>query len=261
MEKRSKLNVGGRALYSCQIGEDRLVLFAYNVQSLRCIMVQLNSNLGTFRTHELAKPKIHRDHSTIVNVDDSQIFMIGGVDTSGHQYSSVSLYKIAENNWTENLPELNEARGCASGCYVGRAIFVFGGFNWTTIFNTIEKLSLANLASGEAQWQLIEPSLKEFPALTNPCLTALNREEIAILGGKNTPEDFSNGIYIFNTKTEKFTPIANENPMRFATLGNTTVRTAPDTLISYVSSEQIVPYLIEFRKGWKTVKVLTEVKK
>ena len=112
--------------YTCQVGQDRL--FAYNSSTLNCQMVFISSYGRTFKIKELAKTFTHRNLTCMVNIDDKQIFLIGGVDFYPETtLSSVSRYTIAENSWDENMPALVVPRASSSGCYVGRNIFVFGG--------------------------------------------------------------------------------------------------------------------------------------
>jgi hypothetical protein len=61
---------------------------------------------------------------------------------------------ISENRWEENLPKLNLARAAASGCHLGGYYFVFGG-GCSDLYNSIEKVCLRDLVTGEAVWQLI----------------------------------------------------------------------------------------------------------
>lgn len=72
------------------------------------------------------------------------------------------------------------------------------------VLNSIEKLSLVDLARGKAVWNLIQP-ICGFTGRAIPLVAALNSEEIAILGGCIGPTDKLGDLWVFNVNTEKFT--------------------------------------------------------
>ena len=170
----------------------------------------------------------------------------------------MSIYKIAENSWSErNLPDLNVARGSAGGCHVGDYIYVIGGISkYQNCINSIEKLNLTDLAIGKAVWKLIKPSQCEFSERMSSVVAAINSEEIAILGGVDDDEVFKNDIFIFNTRSEKFSKSINSNPVEFIDDGNQTVCFTPNTLNSIVLKKEGIPVMIEFTKGANTMNMI-----
>jgi hypothetical protein len=85
---------------------------------------------------------------------------------------------------------------------------VIGGIGFERLMlNSIEKLSLTDLARGDTEWQLFEISIDYFYPLFFSVVVPINSEEIAILGGHINARDASNEIFIFNTKTDKLTQV------------------------------------------------------
>ena len=121
----------------------------------------------------------------MLNIDDKQIFVIGGQhNTTNVMLSSVSQFNIAQNCWIEKMPKLVIPRVASSACRAGGTIFVVGGVEgYGKTLNSIETLNLADLVKGKAVWKLIEPPEANFPGRASPIVASLNSEEIVILGG------------------------------------------------------------------------------
>lgn len=190
---------------TCQVGQDSL--FAVDLKALDCQMVFANSNGKTFRTEKLPKARIQRKTPCILNIDDKQIFIIGGQNnTTNLMQSSISQFNIAQNCWIEKNPKLVIARVASSGCRAGETIYVVGGVDcFGKTLNSIETLSIPDLAKGKAAWKLIETPEAEFPGRGSPVVAALNSEEIVILGGWTGRERINlSDICRYNFKTGKF---------------------------------------------------------
>ena len=149
--------------------------------------------------------------------------------------SSVSVFKISENTWTENLKKLNVPRKGTSGCHVGGNIFVIGGLTkFKTEVNSIEMSNYTELARGKAVWRLIKPPNNEFSPRAFSVVAPINSEEIAILGRKTSDAEFLSDIFNFNTRTGKFTRTISENPIKFWSPRNATVSLSPNVLTAFV---------------------------
>lgn len=57
------------------------------------------------------------------------------------------------NTWVPDLPQLNEAREDAGGCFLAGQVYVFAGYNGQLRLNTIEKIDAVSLVpNGPAHW-------------------------------------------------------------------------------------------------------------
>lgn len=80
------------------------------------------------------------------------------------------------------------SRVSATGCVVGRAVFVIGG-QAETLFghlNSIEWISVDGLTDISKQWQLIQPSVEQLFARSRAIVCPHDTNELYILGGTNT---------------------------------------------------------------------------
>ena len=81
-----------------------------------------------------------------------QVYVISGLNTG-----SVSRYDFETDSWeAKAVPDLNEARGWASGCILKDCLYVIGGHTSDSrTLNSIETLNLQDQLAEE--WSLVSP--------------------------------------------------------------------------------------------------------
>ena len=81
------------------------------------------------------------------------------------------------------MPSMNLARQAASACCLNGDVYVFCGIgSGQVLLNSIEKWGSTG-PSRYASWNLLTPPSSVFWERYNPSVTALNDEEIIIMGG------------------------------------------------------------------------------
>lgn len=77
-------------------------------------------------------------------VADSEIYVMGGMDSTGHALNSVEKYDPVQNKWSFVAPMLRQREGAAA-VTVGDSIYVFGGANGReNLLDDVEVYSVAN---------------------------------------------------------------------------------------------------------------------
>ena len=69
---------------------------------------------------------IERVTPALVKVD-GRVIVIGG--SNSNIPGTVSSHELMINTWVPNLPQLNEAREDAGGCFLAGQVYVFAGYN------------------------------------------------------------------------------------------------------------------------------------
>ena len=106
------------------------------------------------------------------------------------------------------------------------------------MLNLIEKLSLLDVANGEATWKLIHIPRSHLSPRTYPVVVPLNSGEIAILGGDSGVNDEClSDVVLFNTKSEQCKKVAGEGTFEFKSLSNQSARFGYKKVIALVCNE------------------------
>jgi len=142
-----------------------------------------------------------------------QIYAIGGYNTQEGAMDSVERYDLGKKEW-EPIANLNNRRLNCGACLVGNNhIFVFGGRNEETFYDTVERLNIElNL------WNLLKIQLPS--KICNTFAFTFNEENIILMGGlkrysghqrsfaadskrKNLPEyEIEKNVYLYNQRKE-----------------------------------------------------------
>ena len=111
-------------------------------------------------------------------------FVIGGKGKDFSTLDSVSRFNIDKDQWESGTPNLNIERSLAAACTSGDRIFVIGGVDGDNHYlNSVEVLNVEKMVSDEADWELVKFPTEVFTPRRNPLVTALNENEIVIMGG------------------------------------------------------------------------------
>ncbi len=76
-------------------------------------------------------------------VADSQIYVMGGMDSNGHALNSVERYDPVQNKWSF-VASMTQSRQGAAAVTVGDSIYVFGGASHGNLLDDVEVYSVTN---------------------------------------------------------------------------------------------------------------------
>ena len=130
----------------------------------------ISRSLGQFCSDSRGRP-------SLTNVDDKNIYHIGGHRDSDH-FPFMERWNIEAEKWTmwDRFPELNTGRSEHSTCHLGGYLYVVGGVSWARErLGSIEKLDLNQDLENyktRTEWQLIK--LATIPARSFPVFCVLN---------------------------------------------------------------------------------------
>ena len=93
------------------------------------------------------------------------MYLIGGTGLT-----TVSRFHVTKRKW-EVMPQLNQTRIAAPGCFIGEKIYLIGGAVAGRVINSFEMLSVNALENG---WKLIQPTELELAPVNQHIVGVLN---------------------------------------------------------------------------------------
>lgn len=146
----------------------------------------------------------------------SDIYIIQGSTTSSKNTTSVYKYNTL-TKVIEQETALSSARLLYAGCAaVGKNIYTFGGYNYSTFLSTIYRYNTL-----EKSWEAI--TSMDDPCI-DPAVSAIGTK-IYIFGGTKSSKDFLNSIQIFDTETNGISLLGTSLPEKMTQVGSAVVGT------------------------------------
>ena len=182
-------------------------------------MLTVGPEVDKFSVQQRADSDESRSDLALTIYKEKTCFVIGGSKTIFNSLSSVSRYNIVKDHWEPGTPALHLKRSLAAACCIGDSIFVFAGYDGSKHLNSVEKLNVPAIASGQTGWELIELPEEVFAPRIYPAVVPLNESEIAILGGSGGRAILSY-VVIFNVATKDFRKVADGGDYKFCSKSN-----------------------------------------
>lgn len=146
----------------------------------------------------------------------SDIYIIQGSTTSSKNTTSVYKYNTL-TKVIEQETALSSARLLYAGCAaVGKNIYTFGGYNYSTFLSTIYR------------YNTLEKSWKAITSMDDPCIypaVSAIGTKIYIFGGTKSSNNFLNSIQIFDTETNGISLLGTSLPEKMTQVGSAVVGT------------------------------------
>lgn len=166
---------------------------------------KLNSNLGIGGWSNRPDAEHHVARSCGISTK-SHVYQIGGVSTTGVVVNTCKMARLLSTglieDWT-NGPELPEALACASSLIIGKAAYIFGGWNGSVNIDTVYK-SIIEEDGRLDKWEAVG----SLPANLSDATVILVGDTLILMGGivydgstQDGIETYSDTIY-YNKLTE-----------------------------------------------------------
>ena len=198
---------------SCQFSPDSV--FQLSNYSTNCRVFTVDFGSHTYVSNSKTNGTIDRRYPCLASDSKKHIFVIGG-----KSLSSVSIYSLTTDSWSEELPDLTEERGYASACHLNGVIYVVAGRDDLGCkMNSIEKLCL-RYGSAEPKWQRINIDRKVLSRRFYCAMSVLNSHEIVIYGGYDEFYKNARDIAIFDTRTDTCRQRSSDGKYGFQAFGN-----------------------------------------